>query len=174
MLAAGTSYDRETALNYFPSVVVAAAESVEETPVSYEAHSADRNMSPSPCVFPKCRHAIGIRDICMGLCAKYEPFHSILAADWVKEMAGGEGNVEPLAENQCAELSSLNSEQFQVLSQLRVQYAAVKVAVLSGKRGCELPPPLGLVVYGLGGTGKSHVPKAFKKHVIDCDPEPNF
>jgi hypothetical protein len=102
---------------------------------------------------------------------KYANTDLALAADWVKEMASNEGNIQALEDEAEVDPATLNSEQNHVLSMLTTHYARVKCAIRNDE---ELPKPLGLEVYGLGGTGKSHVLKVFKQHVINKDSEPLF
>lgn len=85
---------------------------------------------------------------------------SDLTHDWVSKSAD-EGTLLP----QDAPPASLNSEQRWVFEKLMVHRRA---QIVSETSGTPPPSPLRLTVYGLGGTGKSHVLNCFKQ-AIDAE-----
>ena len=96
-----------------------------------------------------------------------------LAQDWVKECVNkherGEGApLEELPDLGHVHIETLNSEQKYVVEKLVAHYENIKTAL---RNGLKISDPKGLIVYGLGGTGKSHVLRAFKQ-AIDDDSEP--
>ena len=97
----------------------------------------------------------------------------MLSRDWVKEAIDGVAKgdiaeIERLPDESPVDRATLNSSQQFLLTLLARHYDDVKRAIRSKS---ALPEPLGLTVYGQGGTGKSHVLRAFKQF-IDDDSDP--
>ena len=96
-----------------------------------------------------------------------------LSRDWITEAIDGVekghmGEIESLPNQRPVDCETLNSAQRFLLMLLARHYDDVKSAIRSKS---ALPKPLGLTVYGEGGTGKSHVLRAFQQ-VIDDDSDP--
>ena len=99
--------------------------------------------------------------------SKYQVPDHALSADWITEQAAT-ADLAPLPELHRVDNDGLNPEQRYVANKLFEQYQKNKEYLLSNR---TLPKPMGLVVYGLGGTGKSFVLRAFKQ-AIDDDNDP--
>ena len=89
---------------------------------------------------------------------------SDLTHDWVSKSAD-EGTLLPQDAPPPCDPASLNSEQRWVFEKLMVHRRA---QIVSETSGTPPPSPLRLTVYGLGGTGKSHVLNCFKQ-AIDAE-----
>ena len=81
-----------------------------------------------------------------------------MSGDWIKEMACSEQPVITVPARSDVELAELNSEQKYVCCKLIRHYKATQTAKSSDT---PHPAPLRAIVYGLGGTGKSFVLRAF-------------
>jgi len=93
--------------------------------------------------------------------AQYQSGVQNLGDDWIKEMAEN-GVIIPAPAEDPVDVSSLNDEQQCLLRTLTDHYDATVAAARSGG---VAPKPLRLVVYGKGGTGKTHVLRAFREYV---------
>jgi hypothetical protein len=93
------------------------------------------------------------------IASQYE--HLALGEDWVAQMAQ-QGNIDEAAPEDPVDISSLNFEQQFLFSLLKEHHAKLLAAA---REGTEPPPPLRVLVYGKGGTGKTHVLRAFREHV---------
>lgn len=119
-----------------------------------EAYLANR-LSPTP--MPP-EHWTDVR-------AKYTPEQlEHLTHDWVSKSAD-EGTLLPQDAPPPCDPASLNSEQRCVFEKLMAHRRA---QIVSETSGTPPPSPLRLTVYGLGGTGKSHVLNCFKQ-AIDAE-----
>ena len=95
--------------------------------------------------------------------AIYDSYSNVeddLSSNWIERMAMGDGVVTREAKSNPIALEDLNPEQRFVVDILLEQHRLTDEAMKAGK---PPPPPLRLMVYGLGGTGKSHVLRAFKE-----------
>ena len=103
----------------------------------------------------------------------YSDVEDDLSSNWIERMAMGDGEVSREAKSNPIALEELNPEQRFVVDMLLEHHRLTDEAVKAGK----VPPrPLRLIVYGLGGTGKSHVLRAFKEALDrladnECDEE---
>ena len=87
----------------------------------------------------------------------------LVTDNWVTRMASRDGIVTKAARPR-VDTSRLNSEQKVALALLLDHYHASEAAA---EFGSQPPPPLCLTIYGLGGTGKSHVLRAFQQTIDD-------
>ena len=90
----------------------------------------------------------------------YSDIEDDLSSNWIERMAMGDGEVSREAKSSPIALEELNPEQRFVVDMLLEHHRLTDEAAKAGKIP---PPPLRLMVYGLGGTGKSHVLRAFKE-----------
>jgi len=94
------------------------------------------------------------------IAVRYEHFPN-LGDNWVAQMAE-EGNIIVGPPEKPVNVSLLNNEQLYLLSMLKEHHSAMVSAAHSGT---SPPPPLRVLVCGKGGTGKTHVLRAFREHV---------
>ena len=101
-----------------------------------------------------------------GVYDKYKSLDGALESDnWITRMATTPeiGIISEEAQAR-VDVSRLNAEQKYVADKLLLHHRATQLA----ERTCGIaPPPLCMVVYGLGGTGKSHVLRAFAQGIDD-------
>ena len=83
--------------------------------------------------------------------------------NWIDRMASRDGVIADAVRPR-VDLARLNSEQRVALSKLLEHYHAREDA---DANGAPAPAPLYLIIYGLGGTGKSFVLRAFQQIIDD-------
>ena len=95
---------------------------------------------------------------------KYES-HPSIKRNWVAE-AAARGDIQSKPFKEPVDVaSSLNAEQHLVFTMLTDHYHAM---VNAARDGTTAPPPLRMLVYGKGGTGKTHILRAFREYIDNC------